>query len=151
VRDLLCFFWALALGLLSSFILSCDHLNCKEGKRHQLCGGPCGKFDSQLIWEEKLTRSEGPFERGKGLKETRSLWPPQRGVGLQEPNLGKTNPCVSLLIRLRFVLRPLSDSHLFITLTRLIVVIKFVNFRFTLFNPSRRLSIYLINLRYNYI
>jgi hypothetical protein len=23
--------------------------------------------------EEKLTRSEGPFERGKGLKETRSL------------------------------------------------------------------------------
>jgi hypothetical protein len=26
-----------------------------------------------LIEKEKLTRSEGPFERGKGLKETRSL------------------------------------------------------------------------------
>jgi hypothetical protein len=31
------------------------------------------------------------------LKETRPLWPPQRGVGLREPNLGKTNPCVSPL------------------------------------------------------
>jgi hypothetical protein len=30
------------------------------------------------------------------LKETRPLWPPQRGVGLREPNLGKTNPRVSL-------------------------------------------------------
>jgi type II secretory pathway pseudopilin PulG len=48
-RDLLVFFRALALGLLPSFILSCDHLICKQGKRHQLCGGPCGKFDSQLI------------------------------------------------------------------------------------------------------
>jgi hypothetical protein len=25
---------------------------------------------------------------------------------LQEPNLGKINPCVTLFIRLRFVLRP---------------------------------------------
>jgi hypothetical protein len=25
-----------------------------------------------LIEKKKLTRSEGPFERGKGLKETRS-------------------------------------------------------------------------------
>jgi hypothetical protein len=30
------------------------------------------------------------------LKETRPLWPPQRGVCLREPNLGKTNPRVSL-------------------------------------------------------
>jgi hypothetical protein len=37
------------------------------------------------------------------LKETRPLWPPQRGVGLREPNLGKTNPRVTLFIRLRFV------------------------------------------------
>jgi hypothetical protein len=47
------------------------------------------------------------------LKETRPLWPPQRGVGLQEPNLGKTNPRVTLLIRLRFVLRPLSWTRLY--------------------------------------
>jgi hypothetical protein len=26
-----------------------------------------------VIEKRKLTRSEGPFERGKGLKETRSL------------------------------------------------------------------------------
>jgi hypothetical protein len=32
------------------------------------------------------------------LKETRPLWPPQRGVGLREPNLGKTNPRVTLFI-----------------------------------------------------
>jgi hypothetical protein len=27
----------------------------------------------QAFEKRKLTRSEGPFERGKGLKETRSL------------------------------------------------------------------------------
>jgi hypothetical protein len=32
-------------------------------------------------------------------------------------------------------LRPLSDSHLFLMLPRLVVVIKFVNFRFALFTP----------------
>jgi hypothetical protein len=42
-RDLLVFFRALALGLLSSLILSCDQLNCNQGKRHQLCGGHCGE------------------------------------------------------------------------------------------------------------
>jgi hypothetical protein len=35
----------------------------------------------------------------------------------------------------------LSDSFIFLTLTRLVVVIKFVNFRFALFTPSRRLSV----------
>jgi hypothetical protein len=69
------------------------------------------------------------------LKETRPLWPPQRGVGLREPNLGKTNPRVTLSIRLRFVLRPLSDSIIFLTLTRLVVVIIFENFSFALFTP----------------
>jgi hypothetical protein len=45
------------------------------------------------------------------LKKTQPLWPPQRGVGLREPNLGKTNPCVTLLICLRFVLHPLSRTR----------------------------------------
>jgi hypothetical protein len=60
--------------------------------------------------------SLGPRDRlreGKGLKETRPLWPPQRGVGLQEPNLGKTNQRVTLFIRLRFVLHPLSRTRLY--------------------------------------
>jgi membrane associated rhomboid family serine protease len=64
------------------------------------------------------------------------LWPPQRGVGLREPNLGKTNPRVTLFICLRFVLRPLSRTRfLFLTLTQLVVVFIFVNFSFALFTP----------------
>jgi hypothetical protein len=35
----------------------------------------------------------------------------------------------------------LSDSFLFLTLTRLEVVLKLLNFRFALFTPSRRLSL----------
>jgi hypothetical protein len=107
------FFRAFALGLLLSFVLSCEQLNCNRGKRHQLCGGPCGEVCSRLIEKKKLTQSEGPFERGKGLKETRSLWPPQRGVGLRESNLGKTNHRALLFIRSRFVLRPLSRTCLY--------------------------------------
>jgi hypothetical protein len=32
---------------------------------------------------------------------------------LQEPNLGKTNPRVTLFIRLKFVFHPLSRTHLY--------------------------------------
>jgi hypothetical protein len=49
------------------------------------------------------------------LKETRPLWPPQRGVGLQEPNLGKTNLCVSLAYSLGICFAPLSRTRFFIT------------------------------------
>jgi hypothetical protein len=42
---------------------------------------------------------------------------------------------------LRFVFAPsLADSIIFLTLTRLVVVIIFDNFSFALFTPSRRLS-----------
>jgi hypothetical protein len=48
------------------------------------------------------------------LKETRPLWPPQRGVGLREPNLGKTNPRVTLFILLTICFAPsLADSFLY--------------------------------------
>jgi hypothetical protein len=64
------------------------------------------------------------------------LWPPQRGVGLREPNLGKTNPCVSLHYSLAICFAPsLADSIIFLTLTRLVVVIIFENFSFALFTP----------------
>jgi hypothetical protein len=70
------------------------------------------------------------------LKETRPLWPPQRGVGLREPNLGKTNPRVSLHYLLAICFAPsLVDSIIFLTLTRLVVVIIFENFSFALFTP----------------
>jgi hypothetical protein len=59
-RDLLCLFELLHLDCFFFLILSCDHLNCNQGKRHQLCGGPCGKFGSHLI--EKRS-SLGPRDR----------------------------------------------------------------------------------------
>jgi hypothetical protein len=72
----------------------------------------------------------------EGLKETRPLWPPQRGVGLREPNLGKTNPRVSLHYLLAICFAPsLADSIIFLTLTRLVVVIIFEYFSFALFTP----------------
>jgi hypothetical protein len=70
------------------------------------------------------------------LKETRPLWPPQRGVGLREPNLGKTNPCVSFHYSLAICFVPsLADLIIFLTLTRLVVMIVFENFSFALFTP----------------
>jgi hypothetical protein len=55
---------------------------------------------------------------------------------LREPNLGKTNPCVSLTYSLVICFAPsLADSFIFLTLTRLVVVIIFVNFSFALFTP----------------
>jgi hypothetical protein len=53
------FFRALALGLLSSLILSCDQLNCNQGKRHQLCGGPCG----EVLFPVDLRRESSPGPR----------------------------------------------------------------------------------------
>jgi hypothetical protein len=43
-RDLLCSLELLRLDCFLLFLIfSCDHLNCNQGKRHQLCGGPCGE------------------------------------------------------------------------------------------------------------
>jgi hypothetical protein len=55
---------------------------------------------------------------------------------LREPNLGKTNPCVTLHYLLASCFAPsLADSFIFLTLTRLVVVFIFVNFSFALFTP----------------
>jgi hypothetical protein len=61
---------------------------------------------------------------------------------LREPNLGKTNPRVSLHYSLAICFAPsLADSIILLTLTRLVVVIIFEIFSFALFTPpSRRLS-----------
>jgi hypothetical protein len=70
------------------------------------------------------------------LKETRPLWPPQRGVGLQEPNLGKTNPRVTLSIWLRFVFHPLLRTHLLLlTLTPACSCDYFCKFQFRPIHP----------------
>jgi hypothetical protein len=49
------------------------------------------------------------------LKKTRPLWPPQRGVGLREPNLGKTNPRVSLHYSLAICFCTLSHALYYIS------------------------------------
>jgi hypothetical protein len=55
---------------------------------------------------------------------------------LREPNLGKTNPRVSLLYSLVICFAPsLADLIIFLTLTRLVVVIVFEIFSFALFTP----------------
>jgi hypothetical protein len=55
---------------------------------------------------------------------------------LREPNLSKTNPCVSLLYSLAICFYALFRTRIiFLTLTRLVVVINFVNFSFSLFTP----------------
>jgi hypothetical protein len=55
---------------------------------------------------------------------------------LREPNLGKTNPRVSLHYSLAICFAPsLADSIIFLTLTRLVVVIIVENFSFALFTP----------------
>jgi hypothetical protein len=55
---------------------------------------------------------------------------------LREPNLGKTNPCVSLHYSLAICFAPsLADLIIFLTLTRLVVVIVFEIFCFALFTP----------------
>jgi hypothetical protein len=55
---------------------------------------------------------------------------------LRELNLGKTNPRVTLfyLFAICFAF-PLADLIIFLMLTRLVVVINFVNFSFALFTP----------------
>jgi hypothetical protein len=61
---------------------------------------------------------------------------------LQEPNLGKTNPRVTLFICLRFILHPLSRTRFFITNANpacsCVYICKF-QFR-PIHPPSRRLS-----------
>jgi hypothetical protein len=72
-RDLLCSFELLRLDcFFLSFFLAINSIVTKA--RDTNCVVVlAGKFCSRWIKKKKLTRSEGPFERGKGLKETRSL------------------------------------------------------------------------------
>jgi hypothetical protein len=100
--------------LLFFLTCSCDQNSIVTKARGTNCVvALAGKLCFRLIEKKKLTRSDGPFERGKGLKKTRPLWPPQRGVGLREPNLGKTNPRVSLHYSLAICFHPLSRTRLY--------------------------------------
>jgi hypothetical protein len=55
------------LGLLLFFlILSRDQLNCNQGKRHQLCGGPCGDLVSRVIEKRSSLGLSDRLREGKG-------------------------------------------------------------------------------------
>jgi hypothetical protein len=54
--------------LLPSFILSCEQLNCNQGKRHQLCGGPCGEVCSRLIEKRSSLGPRDRLREGKGVE-----------------------------------------------------------------------------------
>jgi hypothetical protein len=45
---------------------SCDQLNCNRGKRHQLCGGPCGNFVFRLIEKRSSLDLSDRLREGKG-------------------------------------------------------------------------------------
>jgi hypothetical protein len=49
----------------SSFILVIK-LNCNRGKRHQLCGDPCGDFVSRLIEKRSSFGLSDRLREGKG-------------------------------------------------------------------------------------
>jgi hypothetical protein len=70
------------------------------------------------------------------------LWPPQRGVGLQKPNLGKTNPRVSLVHSLGICFAPsLADSFYISNANPACSCVYICKFQFRpIHPPSRRLS-----------
>jgi hypothetical protein len=65
-RDLLCSFELLRLDCFFSFSFFRDQLNCNRGKRHQLCGGPCGDFVSRLIEKRSSLGLGDRLREGKG-------------------------------------------------------------------------------------
>jgi hypothetical protein len=72
-RDLLCSFELLRLDcFFLSFFLANNSI-VTEARDTNCVVVLAGEVCFRLIEKKKLTRSEGPFERGKRLKETRSL------------------------------------------------------------------------------
>jgi hypothetical protein len=63
---LLCSFELLRLDCFFCFSFFRDQLNCNQGKRHQLCGGPCGDFVSRLIEKRSSLGLSDRLREGKG-------------------------------------------------------------------------------------
>jgi hypothetical protein len=53
-------------GSLFLFFLSCSQLNFNQGKRHQLCGDPCGDLVSRLIEKRSSLGLGDRLREGKG-------------------------------------------------------------------------------------
>jgi hypothetical protein len=62
----LCSFVALIAWLGLSFSFSHSHVLCKQSKRHQVCGGPCGVLATREIKEEGSLGLSDRLIEGKG-------------------------------------------------------------------------------------
>jgi hypothetical protein len=56
----------LSLGLAFFLFHSYSQVLCKRGKRHQLCGGPCGVLVTREIKEEGSLGLSDRLREGKG-------------------------------------------------------------------------------------
>jgi hypothetical protein len=65
-REILCSFELLLLGLPFFFSHSYSQVLCKPGKRHQVCGGPCGVLVTREIKEEGSLGLSDRLREGKG-------------------------------------------------------------------------------------
>jgi hypothetical protein len=65
-REILCSFELLLLGLPFFFSHSYSQVLCKQGKRHQGCGGPCGVLLTRAIKEEGSLGLSDRLREGKG-------------------------------------------------------------------------------------
>jgi hypothetical protein len=65
-REILCSFELLLLGLPFFFFYSYSQVLCKRGKRHQVCGGPCGVLVTRDIKEEGSLGLSDRLREGKG-------------------------------------------------------------------------------------
>jgi hypothetical protein len=66
VREILCSFELLPLGLPFFFSHSYSQVLCKRSKRHQVCGGPCGVLVTREIKEEGSLGLSDRLREGKG-------------------------------------------------------------------------------------
>ena len=65
-RVISCSFELLLLGLPFFFSHSYSQVLCKRGKRHQVCGGPCGVLVTREIKEEGSLGLSDRLREGKG-------------------------------------------------------------------------------------
>jgi hypothetical protein len=65
-REILCSFELLLLGLPFFFSHSYSQVLCKRGKRHQVCGDPCGVLVTREIKEEGSLGLSDRLREGKG-------------------------------------------------------------------------------------
>ena len=91
-------------------------LNCNRGKRHQLCGGPCGEVLFPVDLRREAHSVRGTVWERERVEIDPAFVASSTGLGSLEPNLSKTNHRVHLLWSSLdlFALFPLSKVSLLI-------------------------------------